>query len=604
MTASDHLNTPHGGELVDLLVSPERERELRDASRDWPSWDAHAAPALRPRAAAERRLLAAARLHGPAPTSTRSCERDAARRRHAVADAGHARRQREASAEQLAPGKPLALRDPEGVMLAVLHVEDVWHARPRAGGAAGLRHDRPEPTRASRTSSSAANPVYVGGRVEGVRAARRTTTSRRCARRRPRLRAEFARRGWRRIVAFQTRNPMHRAHFELTLRAARELEANLLAAPGRRHDQARRRRPLHARALLPGAAAPLPAAHREARAAAARDAHGRSARGGVARDHPQELRLHPLHRRSRPRRSRQRLDGRAVLRPVRRAGAAGASTQDELGIDMVPFQQMVYVEDRDSYVPEDEVAGRRAHARHLRHRAAPPPRRRAARSPTWFTFPEVAEELRRTHPPRAKQGFTVFFTGLSGAGKSTIAQRAAGQAARDGRPAGDRCSTATSCARTCRPSSASRREHRDINIRRIGFVASEITKNGGIAICAPIAPYDAYARGGARASIEPRGGFVLVHVATPIEVCEERDRKGLYAKARAGLLPGVHRHLRPVRGADERRDRHRHRATRAPRKPRSRSSCTSSARGISPGDRGRVGAASPRSGRSEGLGIT
>jgi sulfate adenylyltransferase len=79
------------------------------------------------------------------------------------------------------------------------------------------------------------------------------------------------------------------------------------------------------------------------------------------------------------------------------------------------------------------------------------------------------------------------------------------------------------------------KEHRDINIRRIGYVASEITKNGGIAICAPIAPYDSVRRQ-VRDLIEPYGGFVLVHVATPIEICEQRDRKGLYAKARAGII--------------------------------------------------------------------
>jgi sulfate adenylyltransferase len=79
------------------------------------------------------------------------------------------------------------------------------------------------------------------------------------------------------------------------------------------------------------------------------------------------------------------------------------------------------------------------------------------------------------------------------------------------------------------------KEHRDINIRRIGFVASEITKNGGIAICAPIAPYDG-TRKAVRGMVEPGGGFLLIHVATALEVCEARDRKGLYAKARAGQL--------------------------------------------------------------------
>jgi sulfate adenylyltransferase len=154
--------------------------------------------------------------------------------------------------------------------------------------------------------------------------------------------------------------------------------------------------------------------------------------------------------------------------------------------------------------------------------------------PAWFTFPEVADELRRTHPPRHQQGFTVFLSGLSGAGKSTIANVLVVKFMEmGGRPVtlldGDIVRKHLSSELNFS------KEHRDINIRRIGFVASEITRNGGIAICAPIAPYDAVRRE-VRAMIEPGGGFMLVHVATSLEVCEERDRKGLYAKARAGLI--------------------------------------------------------------------
>jgi sulfate adenylyltransferase len=96
------------------------------------------------------------------------------------------------------------------------------------------------------------------------------------------------------------------------------------------------------------------------------------------------------------------------------------------------------------------------------------------------------------------------------------------------------------------------KEHRDINIRRIGFVASEITKNGGIAICAPIAPYDSIRRE-VRKMIESKGGFILVYVATPLEICEQRDRKGLYAKARAGIIKeftGISDPYEPPRDAE------------------------------------------------------
>ncbi|MBI1956235.1 MAG: adenylyl-sulfate kinase, partial [Acidobacteria bacterium] len=200
----------------------------------------------------------------------------------------------------------------------------------------------------------------------------------------------------------------------------------------------------------------------------------------------------------------------------------------------VPFKTMVYVKERDAYVPENEIPqGVRPltiSGTDLRRRLA-----EGREIPEWFTFPEVAQELRRTHPPRQQQGFTVFFTGLRGAGKSTIANallvkflEMGGRPVTllDGNIARKHLSSELGFSK----------EHRDIHIRRIGFVASEITKNGGIAICAPIAPYDSV-RQEVRAAVEPCGGFLLVYLSTSLEVCEQRDRKGMYAKARAGILP-------------------------------------------------------------------
>jgi sulfate adenylyltransferase len=209
------------------------------------------------------------------------------------------------------------------------------------------------------------------------------------------------------------------------------------------------------------------------------------------------------------------------------------SYEQELEAHMVPFRMMVYVEDLDTYVPEDEVpAGVRSlniSGTDLRRRLA-----EGREIPEWFTFTEVAKELRRSQPPRHHQGFTVFFTGLSGSGKSTIANVLLVKFLEmGGRPVtlldGDLVRKHLSSEL------GFSKEHRDINIRRIGFVASEITKNGGIAICAPIAPYDSI-RKEVRAAVEGGGGFVLVHVETPLEVCEQRDRKGLYAKAREGII--------------------------------------------------------------------
>jgi sulfate adenylyltransferase len=208
--------------------------------------------------------------------------------------------------------------------------------------------------------------------------------------------------------------------------------------------------------------------------------------------------------------------------------------EEEIGVEMVPFRMMVYVPDQDRYQPVDEV-GKDTRTlsisgTELRERLAD-----GREIPEWFSFPEVATELRKTHPPRYRQGFTVFFTGLSGSGKSTIANALLVKLLEmGGRPVtlldGD----------IVRQNLSSElgfsKEHRDLNIMRIGFVASEITKNGGIALCAPIAPY-ASVRQHNRDLIEPLGGYILVHVATPLEVCEQRDRKGLYAKARAGIIP-------------------------------------------------------------------
>ena len=157
-----------------------------------------------------------------------------------------------------------------------------------------------------------------------------------------------------------------------------------------------------------------------------------------------------------------------------------------------------------------------------------------AEVPAWFTPPAVARELRRARPPRAQRGFVVFLTGLSGSGKSTIARNLADILAERGDRKvslldGDLVRQLLSAGLTFS------REDRDLNIARIGFVAAEVARHGGIAICAPIAPYAA-ARARVREMVSEVGDFLLVHVATPLEVCEARDRKGLYAKARAGLI--------------------------------------------------------------------
>jgi len=524
----EQLISPHGGALVDLVVAPERGAELKDRSRGWPSWD------LSARQLCDLELLANGGF-SPLRSFMAQADYDAVCERMRLADGTLwpvpvTLDITEEMAAQVGPGASLALRDPEGVMLAVLHVTELYRPdREREARLVFGTTDKRHPGAAYLADK--AGPVYAAGSLEVLSLP--VHYDYKGLRHGPaRLRAYFDELGWSRIVAFQTRNPMHRAHVELTLRAAREVEANLLihptvgmTKPGDvdhhtrvRCYQAVMRGYPHATATL----ALLPLAMRMGGPREAvwhaiiRKNYGAS-HFIVGRDHAgpgSDSTGKPFY---------GPYDAQALL------GEHGP----ELGIGVVPFQQMVYVEDRDEYMPIDEVPnGLRTldiSGTELRRRLA-----EGREIPSWFTYPEVAEELRQSYPPRAQQGFTVFFTGLSGAGKSTIASILVTKLLEEGgRPVtlldGD----------VVRKHLSSElgfsKEHRDINIRRIGWVASEITKNGGIAICAPIAPYEAV-RHEVRSMIEPLGGFILVHVSTPIEVCESRDRKGLYAKARAGIV--------------------------------------------------------------------
>ena len=527
---TDHLIPPHGGALVDLRADADQLATLKTESRDWPSLD------VTPRQLCDLELL----LNGGfSPLTGFLAKADYARvcEEMRLADGTLwpipiTLDVSEELATTLSPGANLALRDPEGVMIAVLKVEDVWQPDREAEAQAVFgTTNREHPGVSQLLDRSAA--YYVGGSVTGVdpvshydyKLLRHTPAE---------LREEFAKLGWTKIVAFQTRNPMHRAHQELTLRAAKGLEANLLihpvvgmTKPGDvdhytrvRCYQALLRRYPRKTAML----SLLPLAMRMAGPREAvwhaiiRKNHG-CTHLIVGRDHAgpgSDSKGNPFY---------GPYDAQELLK----------QHEAELGVAMVPFKLMVYVEDQDTYQPIDEVPdGTRTlniSGTDLRDRLAS-----GKEIPEWFTFPDVSEELRRSHPPRHRQGFTIFFTGLSGSGKSTIANVLMVKFLEmGGRPVtlldGDLV------RKNLSSELGFSKEHRDLNISRIGYVASEITKNGGIAICAPIAPYDAV-RKGVRSVIAPLGGFLLVHVATPIEVCEQRDRKGLYAKARAGIIKG------------------------------------------------------------------
>jgi sulfate adenylyltransferase len=527
--ATSHLIPPHGGQLVQLIAQPERIGELKAHSKDWPSWD------LTARQLCDLELLVTGGFSPLRGFMTRADYEGVCNNMRLASGAlwpmPVTLDVTEEFARNLTPGtSKIALRDPEGVMLAVLHVEEAWQP------------DRKAEAQAVFASTSAAhpgadyainksNPWYVGGKIEATqipshydfRNLRLTPAE---------VRAEFARVGWRRVVAFQTRNPMHRAHVELAFRAAKQVEASLLihpvvgmTKPGDVDYYTRVRCYQLLLAKFPQSTAKLSLLPLAMRMGGPREAiwhalirknHGCS-HFIVGRDHAGPG---------------NDTNGKPFYGPYE-AQEVFKKHEPDIGVTMVPFNMMVYLEDQDKYVPDDEVKkGDRVlniSGTELRQRL-----NEGRDIPAWFTYPEVVAELRRSFPPRHKQGVTIFFTGLSGSGKSTIANVLLTKFLETGgRPVtlldGDLV------RKNLSSELGFSKEHRDINIRRIGYVASEITKNGGIAICAPIAPYDA-TRKHVRQLIEPYGGFILVHIATSVDVCEQRDRKGLYAKARAGIL--------------------------------------------------------------------
>ncbi len=522
------FKAPHGGTLKNLYLPADEAAAEKQAARDYASWD------LTERQICDIELLlngAFSPLEGFLNEADYQSVVDTMRLKSGVLwpipitlDVT------EEFADSLEAGQSIALRDLEGVIVATLEVGDVY--RPdKAAEAKGVYGTTDEAHPAVHYLNNIANPVYVGGTLRGIEAPIHYDFKH--LRDGPQeLRDRFRKLGWRKVVAFQTRNPMHRAHQELSFRAARNVEANLLihpvvgmTKPGDVDHYTRVRCYEHIIKRYPDQTTMLsllPLAMRM---------------GG-----PREALWHAIIRKNYG--CTHLIVGRDHAGPGKDSqgndfyGPYDAQEllkehEEELDISMVPFRMMVFAENRAQYIAVDEATD----DDHILNISGTELRRRLAEGleiPDWFSFPEVVEELRRTHPPRHEQGFTVFFTGLSGSGKSTIANALMSKLMEIGGR-----SISLLDGDIVRKNLSSElgfsKEHRDLNITRIGYVASEITKNGGIAICAPIAPYTATRRI-VRDTISPVGGFVEIHVATPLEVCEERDRKGLYAKARAGII--------------------------------------------------------------------
>ncbi|KAK8070470.1 sulfate adenylyltransferase [Apiospora hydei] len=336
------------------------------------------------------------------------------------------------------------------------------------------------------------------------------------------------------VVAFQTRNPMHRAHRELTVRAARSHGANVLIHPvvglTKPGDIDHFTRVRVYKALLPrypngmGVLGLLPLAMRM---------------GG-----PREAIWHAIIRKNHG--ATHFIVGRDHAGPGKNskgvdfygpydAQYAVEKYREELGIEVVPFQMMTYLPDSDEYAPVDtipkETRTLNISGTELRSRL-----RSGREIPEWFSYPEVVKVLRESHPPRSQQGFTILLTGYQNSGKDAIGRALQVTLNQQGGR-----SVSLLLGETVRHELSSElgfsREDRSKNIQRIAFVAGELTRSGAAVIAAPIAPYEAD-RKSARELVEKYGDFYLVHVATPLEYCEKTDKRGIYAKARAGEVKG------------------------------------------------------------------
>ena len=433
-------------------------------------------------------------------------------------------------ADTLSVESRIVLRDHEFFALAILTVESIWEPD-KPSEAQSIFGTEDEKHSGVNYLLNESNPVYIGGALEKIELPRHYDFSE--FRHSPEaLKRQFAELNWNKIVGFQTRNPLHRAHIEMNLNASKELDAGILihpvvgmTKPGDVDHYTRVRCYKAAMPRFPENSAMLSLLPLAMRMAGPREAlwHALIRKNYgcthfiVGRDHASPG---------------NGADGEPFYGPYD-AQDLLKKHEKEIGIEMVPFKMMVYVENDKKYFPVDEIPegseSKSISGSELRQLL-----RDGAEIPEWFSYPEVVDELRKTKPKQNKRGFTIFFTGLSGSGKSTLANALMVKLLEDGRRPvtlldGDIVRTHLSSEL------GFSKKDRSVNVRRIGFVASEITKNGGIAICAPIAPYEADRRFN-RELIEPLGGYIEVYVNTPLEICEARDAKGLYAKARAGTL--------------------------------------------------------------------
>jgi len=527
MTKAASSIPPYGGQLVQLMVNGDARREL--------IVEANRLPALQisDRALCDLELLATG---GFSPLDRFMGRADYARVLHEM----------RLSNGMLFPlpitltadrpkvpavGKRIALRDRGNCLIAVMELEEVypWDAADEASQVLGTT----DPRHPLVSEMSTWGRVCLSGRLQVVnlpryydfRELRRTPAE---------VRAALQSMGNAKVVAFQTRNPMHRIHEELTKRAAAAIGGSLLihpvvglTKPGDVDHYTRVRiyktlvehyyNPQHTLLSL------LPLAMRLAG--------------------PREALWHAIIRRNFG--ATHFIVGRDHAGPGNNSAgqpfygpyAAQELLEQhsaEIGVTPVLFPELVWLPDHDAYVEADQVPAGARVASLSGSQVRDDYLAKGKLPPEWFTRKETSEILMRIYPPRHERGFCIWFTGLSGAGKSTTAEILTSLLMERGRPVtvldGDVVRTHLS------KGLGFSKEDRDTNILRIGFVASEIVRHNGIVLCAAVSPYRS-ARNEARQMVgEDR--FVLVYVATPIEVCEQRDAKGMYARARRDEIKG------------------------------------------------------------------
>ena len=519
---------PHGGKLVDLYLEENAAESEKRLANEYLSWD------LTERQIADLELLlngAFSPLRGYQTQSEyNGVLRDLSLPSGVLWPLPIVLDVSSEFAQFIEQGQDIALRDTEGVLVATMTAEDIWVAD-KDVEARALFGSADERYFGVRRLNRERNPVYLGGQVRGVQPP--THYDFKLLRDSPlELRGRFRKLGWRKVVAYQPPGVMHRAEQDLGGRVARLCEASLLLQPavGAPHpgalDRFTRVRCLeHVADTYPELTTMLSILNLTHRFAG-----------------PRDVLLNAIVRKNygcthfvveAGQGDFNVLNGEAPHFDLNKTRAVLANCEPELDISLVHFGEMVYAEERAQFLqkselkPEERVSS--LDGEELKRRLG-----EGLDVADWFSFPQVITELGRAYPSRDRQGFTVFFTGLSGSGKSTVANALLVKL----RELGSRPVTLLDGDVVRKHLSSElgfSKEHRNLNILRTGYVATEITKNGGIAICAPIAPYRETRRQ-VREMIEPHGGFLEIHVATPLDVCEKRDRKGLYARARAGVI--------------------------------------------------------------------